>query len=88
MTLRRYLTVQLPVYVTLAFPAGVGRWTSVEHRSQVQLTFAYGSVHWTSTGLRTDNKPRGKVVVKRLSIGRDGRLTVYITSKAYFHGML
>ncbi|KAH8033321.1 hypothetical protein HPB51_010237 [Rhipicephalus microplus] len=65
---RRFVTVRLPVYVTLAFPAFVAavgdaapRWTSVERRSQLELSFAYGPAMWSERPLGTRAPPKAKV---------------------------
>ncbi|XP_075735178.1 extracellular matrix organizing protein FRAS1 isoform X2 [Rhipicephalus microplus] len=92
---RRFVTVRLPLYVTLAFPAFVAavgdaapRWTSVERRSQLELSFAYGPAMWSERPLGTRAPPKAKVSVTRVSLARDGRLSVHLLTKALFHGML
>ncbi|XP_050051144.1 extracellular matrix organizing protein FRAS1-like isoform X1 [Dermacentor andersoni] len=92
---RRFVTARLPLYVTLAFPvvgAAFGeaapRWTSVERRSQLELSFAYGPALWSERPLGTRATPKAKVSVTRVSLSRDGRLSVHLLSKALFHGML
>ncbi|KAH9360844.1 hypothetical protein HPB48_009362 [Haemaphysalis longicornis] len=92
---RRFVTIRLPLYVTLAFPAAnifvdqaAPRWTSVERRSQLELSFAYGPALWADRPLGTQSVPRANVSVTRVSLGSDGRLTVHLLSKAFFHGAL
>ncbi|KAL3171436.1 hypothetical protein MRX96_013647 [Rhipicephalus microplus] len=91
---RRFVTVRLPLYVTLAFPAFVAavgdaapRWTSVERRSQLELSFAYGPAMWSERPLGTRAPPKAKVSVTRVSLARDGRLSVHLLTKALFHGL-
>ncbi|KAH6947306.1 hypothetical protein HPB50_018364 [Hyalomma asiaticum] len=92
---RRLVTARLPLYVTLAFPTvgldagdAAPRWTSVERRSQLELSFAYGPAMWSERPLGTRATPKAKVSVTRVSLGRNGRLSVHLLSKALFHGML
>ncbi|KAL1424980.1 hypothetical protein MTO96_019561 [Rhipicephalus appendiculatus] len=92
---RRFVTARLPLYVTLAFPAygaalgdAAPRWTSVERRSQLELSFAYGPAMWSERPLGTRATPKAKVSVTRVSLARDGRLSVHLLTKALFHGML
>ncbi|KAK8771894.1 hypothetical protein V5799_024862, partial [Amblyomma americanum] len=92
---RRFVTARLPLYVTLAFPAAATscgeaapRWMSVERRSQLELTFSYEPALWSERPLGTRAAPKAKVLVTRMSLGRDGRLTVHLLTRALFHGML
>ncbi|XP_064458095.1 extracellular matrix organizing protein FRAS1-like isoform X3 [Ornithodoros turicata] len=86
-TTRKFLTVHVPFYVTKITPQGPGQWRFEEHRSQLEISFSYSSVHWAQS-LQTEAAPGGHVFVKRFTLSQDGSLTMHIVSKANFHGKL
>ncbi|XP_076458587.1 LOW QUALITY PROTEIN: extracellular matrix organizing protein FRAS1-like [Babylonia areolata] len=83
---RTHLTVRVPLHVSYLFAAAPVGWTSLEHRTEMELAFYYSSVLWRA-GLETEGRLGGKLQIKRILIGRDGKLVIEFRTQAKFRGV-
>ena len=81
-----HLTVKVPLHVSYLFAAAPAGWTSLEHRTEMELAFYYSTVLWRS-GLETEGQLGGKLQVKRILIGTDGKLVIEFRTQAKFRGI-
>ena len=83
---RTHLTVRVPLHVSYLFAAAPLGWTSLEHRTEMELAFYYSTVLWR-TGLETEGRLGGKLQIKRILIGQDGKLVIEFRTQAKFRGL-
>lgn len=81
-----HLTVRVPIHVSYLFAAAPVGWTSMEHRTEMEFAFYYDTVLWKA-GLETEGRLGGKLQIKRILIGSDGKLVIEFRTQAKFRGV-
>ena len=77
--------MRVPLHVSYLFAAAPVGWTSLEHRTEMELAFYYNTVLWRA-GLETEGRLGGKLQIKRILIGQDGKLVIEFRTQAKFRG--
>ena len=80
-----YLTVRVPLYVSYVYTKAPTGWMSLEHRTELEFSFFYNTMHWRA-GLETDGKLSAHLQVLKIIIGKDGNLVIDFKTRAKFRG--
>ncbi|GFO33130.1 extracellular matrix protein fras1-like [Plakobranchus ocellatus] len=83
---KTYLTVRVPLHVSYVFATAPVGWSSLEHRTEMEVSFYYNSVLWQS-GLETEGGHRGRLQVVRILIADTGKLLIEFRTHAKFRGL-
>ncbi|GFR80624.1 extracellular matrix protein FRAS1-like [Elysia marginata] len=82
---KTHLTVRVPLHVSYVFATAPVGWGSLEHRTEMEVSFYYNSVLWQA-GLETEGRQGGRLQVVRILIAQDGRLVMEFRTQAKFRG--
>ena len=80
-----YLTVRVPLYVSYVYTKAPTGWMSMEHRTELEFSFFYNTMHWRA-GLETDGKLSAHLQVLKIIIGKDGNLVIDFKTRTKFRG--
>ncbi|XP_059478659.1 extracellular matrix organizing protein FRAS1-like [Neocloeon triangulifer] len=82
---KNQMTIEVPLFVSYVTSSGAEEWTSVEHRTAMEVSFLYSPLAWHK-GLQTEAKHSAKVKVTRVSANENGQIVIEFTSHALFRG--
>jgi hypothetical protein len=82
---KTYLTIRVPLYVSYIYAASPIGWASLEHKTDMELSFLYSTVLWR-TGMETNGDLSGRLQVLRISANKLGRLVVDFKTETKFRG--
>ena len=80
-----YLTVRVPLYVSYIYTKAPTGWMSLEHRTELEFSFFYKTMHWRA-GLETNGRLSAHLQVLKIIIGSDGNLVIDFKTRAKFRG--
>ncbi|CAB3360847.1 Hypothetical predicted protein [Cloeon dipterum] len=79
------MTIEVPLYVSYITSSGAEEWTTVEHRTAMEVSFLYSPLAWHK-GLQTETKHSANVKITRVLANENGQLVIELTTHALFRG--
>ncbi|KAK3090989.1 hypothetical protein FSP39_016284, partial [Pinctada imbricata] len=83
---KTYLTIKVPLYVYYVYATAPVGWGSLQHHTEMEMSFYYNTVLWRS-GLETVGEIGGDIQILKVLVGSDGKLVVDFKTHAKFRGL-
>lgn len=87
---RSRITVRVPLYVSYVYNAGLGEWSSIDHRTELDLSIMYDTMVWRAglgAGLNiNEDDLTGDLHIIKVATNPRGNLIIEFKTRPNFRG--